>query len=106
MNITPIQVLDEGVLIPTKYLDDAVDFEFEMRNGAVLVRPKVNGSNGHAKIYPDAEPELRSEDEIDPEEYAALKRRYPWIGAAKGLDPDLSVRAEEILAAEIDPRSG
>lgn len=106
MNITPIQVMNEGVLIPTEYLGNAREFEFELRGENVLVRPKIK-KNGHANGA-SADISNHSDDIelLSDEEMAELKAKYPWIGLAKGLPPDLSERVEEILLAEVDPRSG
>ena len=80
----PIQVTKEGILIPRRYfLQDAGEFEVELVDGYVLVRPKIS-----EEPLPD------------------VKERFPWIGIAETSDPTASQRVEEILAEEIDRRAG
>ncbi len=85
MNIYPIQVTDEGVLIPLTYLQEATEFEWEVRNGHVLLRPKANG---------------RQTQQLEKSWLEDL------VGIAETRDPTASSRVEEILEAEIDRRSG
>ncbi|MBI3241191.1 MAG: hypothetical protein HYZ49_02730 [Chloroflexi bacterium] len=40
MNVVPIQVTDEGVLIPKVYLHEAAEVEVEITAEYVIVRPK------------------------------------------------------------------
>jgi len=42
MNILPIQVTDEGVLIPRVYLHEAAEVEVEVTADDVIVRPKAS----------------------------------------------------------------
>jgi len=84
MNVQPIQVTKEGVLIPREYLSGASEFELELTNDHLLIRPKVNG-----------QPSVKEE-----------KPRYSWIGIGHSGNPNASVEVEEILAKEIDRRSG
>lgn len=120
MNILPIQVIPEGVLIPLHYLNDAHEFELEVVDNHLLVRPKANGR-----------PEAAQNEPVLEQDEAALLACYPWIGSAhsgqptasaepnavknwlsdligiaESKDPTASVRAEEILMAEIDRRDG
>jgi hypothetical protein len=81
--IAPIQVTDEGVLIPRQYLSDSDEFELVLSDAFLLVRPKLS-------------------EEPLPE----VQKRFPWIGMAETKDPTASVRVEEILAEEIDRRAG
>ncbi|MEI2611554.1 MAG: hypothetical protein V9G20_23210 [Candidatus Promineifilaceae bacterium] len=83
MNVLPIQVVNGGVLIPLQYLQNADQFEFELTNGHVLVKPKT------------VEKPL-----------AEVHKRFPWIGMAESQNPTASQDVEEILMAEIDRRSG
>ena len=85
MNITPIQVTEEGVLIPRHYLPDATEFELLVAGDYVFVRPKSNGS---------------------PVENVQKGWPYDWIGIAETRDPTASSHVEEILRSEIDRRAG
>jgi hypothetical protein len=40
MNVVPIQVTDEGVIIPRTYLREAAEVEVEVTAEYVIVRPK------------------------------------------------------------------
>jgi hypothetical protein len=84
MNLFPIQVTDRGVLIPLNYLQNAHQFEFEIENGHLLVRPKAEA---------DAVQETQS-------------WLHSLVGIAETKDPTASGRVKEIIAAEIDGRSG
>ncbi len=84
METIPIQVTQDGVLIPRSYfLQDASDYEIEFVNGDILVKPKLSN-----EPLPD------------------VKERYPWIGMAQSPDSTASERVEEILTAEIDRHAG
>ena len=84
MTLDTIQVTQEGVLIPRHYfLQDATEFEIELIDGSVLVRPKPSSAT-----LPE------------------VHKRFPWIGIGSSADPTASERVEEILAAEIDLRAG
>lgn len=83
METVNVQMTDEGVMIPLEYLKNADDFEFEVRNGYVLVRPKRDDEAEQKQGWP-----------------------YEWIGIGKSKNPNASVEVEEILMAEIDRRSG
>ena len=80
MTIIPIQVTDEGVLIPKVYLHDAGELELLVTAEYVLVRPK------HPSLIEQETP--RS------------PRRYSFIGIAHTRNPRASVEAEEILERE------
>jgi hypothetical protein len=82
MKTLPVQVTEEGVLIPKEYLQQADEFEVVIQNGDILVRPK------QSEPLPD------------------VYKRFPWIGIGISNDPTASERVEEILEAEIDRRSG
>ena len=84
MNILPIQVTERGVLIPLDYLQNAHQFEFEIENGHLLVRPKA-----------EAESAQESKSWL-----------YDLVGIVETKDPTASSRVKEIIAAEIDSRSG
>lgn len=72
MNILPIQVIPEGVLIPLHYLNDAHEFELEVVDNHLLVRPKANGR-----------PEAAQNEPVLEQDEAALLARYPWIGSGR-----------------------
>lgn len=99
MNILPIQVVDGGVLIPLEYLQNAREFEVEMQDEYVIVRPKTNGSNGHPHAAPL--------EKIDP---PIPSQKPNWLQEISGIfetaDPTASSRVKEILMDEIDSRSG
>ena len=71
-DVPPIVVGPHGVLIPHGYLNHATEFEIELTDGYVLVRPKRNG---------DAVPTGSSEP-----------ARFPWIGISRTKDPTASQR--------------
>ena len=102
MTITPIQVVENTVLIPRLYFGDAQAFEVIVQDETILIRPKSSSTNGRSE---DTIAQFKNEP-ISQERYAALKTRFPWIGAAKELPPDLSEHTEDILAAEVDSQSG
>lgn len=81
MEIKPIQIMEQGVLIPLEYLHNAHEFEFELVNGHVLVRAKQ--SDKQKQGWP-----------------------YEWIGIARSSNPNASMEVEEILMAEVDRRAG
>jgi hypothetical protein len=82
IEIEPIQVTDEGVLIPLQYLPGSGEYELVLSESYVLIRAK-----------PSAQPAQKS-----------------WlsdlVGIAETNDPTASTRVEEILADEIDRRAG
>lgn len=76
MNLIPIQVTDDGVLIPKQYLHDADEVEVVVEADYVLVRPK------------------RSDTDV--EANAGLSKpahRYSFIGIAHTRNPRASVEA-------------
>ena len=86
IEIAPIQVTDEGVLIPRQYLSDSDEFEIVLSETYVLVRPKKNGP----------------ESNLLPSESS----RFSFVGIAHTSNPNASKEVEEILEREIDRRSG
>lgn len=84
MVIPPIQVNDTGVLIPRSYLQDASEFEFEVIDGYVLVRPKANGG---LTLRP------------------STSSRFSFVGIAETRNPNASVEVEEILERELGVRN-
>ncbi len=84
MELIPIQVTDEGVLIPKVYLRDAGEVETIVSEDYVLVRSKNPAPRGIAQNA----------------------RRYSFIGIAHTRNPRASVEAEDILEREIKRESG
>jgi hypothetical protein len=80
----PIQVTQEGVLIPLEYLSDARDFDLELSDQYLLVRPRLPGARVAEADGP----------------------RYSWIGAGRSGNPHASAEVETVLDREIDRRSG
>jgi hypothetical protein len=88
MNIVPIQVTEEGILIPKTYLDMSGELELIITDNFVLLRPKH-----------DVPSDVVSETESPP-------YHYSFIGIGHTSDPTASVNAEEILEREIKRESG
>ncbi len=89
MNVIPIQVTDEGVLIPKTYLREASEVEVIITEDYVLVRPK--------------RPVVARESGARP---PRKSRRYTFIGSGRTRNPQASAEAEQILEREADRRSG
>ena len=88
MSIAPIQVTDEGILIPKVYLDTSGEIELIVTEDFIIVRPKQDDSNSAV-----------------PED-ANVSYDYPFIGLGNTRDPQASINAEEILEREIKRDSG
>lgn len=90
MDVIPIQVTAEGVIIPRVYLRDAEDVEVIVSDEFVVVRPRQ-----------------RSEEASDKE--AATPRssgRYSFVGIGRSQNPRASEEAEAILERDVDRRNG
>jgi len=87
MNVFPIQVTDEGVLIPKVYLHDTNEVEVVVTNDYILVRPKRTSPSSTR-------------------EPAAPRRKYAFIGSGRTRNPGASAEAEHILEREADRRQG
>jgi hypothetical protein len=85
MELIPIQVTEEGVVIPKTYLQGASDVEVIWSEDYILVKPKIRPAQRSGK---------------------SGKHRYSFIGIAQTRNPTASTDAEEILAREVDRRSG
>jgi antitoxin component of MazEF toxin-antitoxin module len=85
MKTLPVQVTEEGVLIPKEYLQQADEFEVVVQNGDILVRPKSQ-----------------------PKDDRPVKKSWlhDLVGIAESKDPTASERVEEILMTEVTRRSG
>lgn len=79
MEIKPIQIMEQGVLIPLEYLHNAHEFEFELVNGHVLVRAK------------------QEEPALLPSESS----RFSFVGIAHSRNPNASIEVEDILQREL-----
>jgi len=90
MSVIPIQVTDEGVLIPKVYLHDAREVEVIVQDDYVLVRPKP----------------LAPEKVAGDTDNLPLEKRFDFIGIGHSRNPSASVEAEEILKREIKRESG
>lgn len=94
MNIIPIQVTDEGVLIPRTYLPEAIDVELMTTSEYILVRAKkpVRPGNGEQKATIGSG--------------QTRGRRYTFLGSGHSRNPKASVEAESILEEEVDRLHG
>ena len=86
MSVIPIQVTDEGVVIPKVYLHDADQVEIVVTDDYVLVRPKSPALDERPSPRP--------------------AHHYSFIGIAHTRNPRASVEAEEILMREVNRRNG
>lgn len=89
MNVIPIQVTDEGVLIPKQYLHDADEVEVVVEADYVLVKPK----------RPDTDVEANAGS-------SKPSHRYSFIGIGHTRDPKASMEVEDILERGADRRDG
>ncbi|TAH53700.1 MAG: hypothetical protein EYC68_02840 [Chloroflexota bacterium] len=83
MAIIPIQITEEGVLIPRTYFPAASQLEVVMRDDYVLLKPKSNAKS-------------------KPKKRRKKSSRYSFIGIGHSRNPNASVEAEEILEREVD----
>ena len=93
MQLLPIQVSDEGVLIPIAYLGYSTEIEIVTTPDYVLVKPKSS-------------PQPEEEPVNGVHKPATKSRRYRFIASGRTRNPNASVEAEEILTREIDNRRG
>lgn len=89
MNVIPIQVTDDGVIIPKQYLHDADEVEVVVEADYVIVRPKRVDSTLEVGTA------MRE-----------MTQRYSFIGIGRTRNPKASVEAEDILEREVDRRDG
>jgi len=83
----PIQVTEEGVLIPKTYLRNADEIEVIVKADYILVRP-------HGRPKPDAP------------SHAVREGRYSFIGIGETSNPTASTDVEAILEREADRGEG
>jgi hypothetical protein len=88
MKTLPVEVTAEGVLIPIEYLQPADEFEAEIQNGYVVVRPKS----------------VPTTSEEEPELLPSESSRFSFIGIARSKNPNASYEVEEILEKELGLR--
>jgi len=84
MTVTPIQVVDQSVLIPRQYLPDTDSFELVVTSEYVIIRSKKSNTLNETPESP----------------------LHGLIGFAETSDPTASARVKEILSDEADTRSG
>lgn len=87
MKIIPIQITDEGILIPRVYLPAASQVEIVMRRDYVLLKTKANGKAKTKKRRKKSS-------------------RYSFVGSGRSRNPRASIEAEEILEREVDAVRG
>ncbi len=87
MNVIPIQVTDEGILIPKTYLHNAREVEVVMTPDFIILKPKAP---------------LPASQTAEP----STTRRFDFIGIGETTNPNLAEEAEEILMREAKPDSG
>ena len=111
MQLLPIQITPDAILIPREYLN-AEQFSIEIEDDYIVLRPKAvpatyetNDANSLA-LHERGETSVEAEtDLLSDEAYAALQDTYSWIGSAEGLPPDLSARVREVVATEFELRA-
>lgn len=84
--VIPIQVTEEGVIIPKTYLRDASDVDVEVTPEYVIVKPR--------EVPQSATPE------------PSQSQRYSFVGIGETRNPTASVEVEAILEREVTPRAG
>ncbi len=80
MNVYPIQITEEGVLIPREYLPGVNEIETVITEEHILIRPK-----------------LSNEPDLLPSESS----RFSFVGIANSSNPNASVEVEDILHIEM-----
>ncbi len=93
MELIPIQISAEGVLIPKAYLQDATEVEVQMTEHYVLIRPKIRTSNGKSTQQNGIKAEVK-------------RRRFSVVGCGHTQKPHASHVAENILVMEVNPQTG
>jgi hypothetical protein len=84
--VIPIQVTQEGVIIPKTYLRDASNVDVVVTPEYVIVKPREE--------IQAASPE------------PSQSRRYSFVGIGETRNPTASVEVEAILEREVTPRAG
>jgi len=96
-----VQVVEDGISIPVKYLSNAYDFEFERINGNVIVRPKRENGG-----FENEETDVHILPLDDTEDEPEKSWIFDWAGSGHSKNPYASVQVEEILAEGMNRRSG
>jgi hypothetical protein len=81
MELIPIQISAEGVLIPKAYLQDATEVEVQMTEHYVLIRPKIHTSNGKSTKQNGIKAEVK-------------RRRFSFVGSGHTKNPQASLILE------------
>ena len=105
MNMIPIQVTDEGVLIPKTYLQNSDAVEVVITPNYVLVKPKRQSA-------PEPTPPATAQVQSVPTEPSApvaaqpnrAVRRNPLVGHAASSNPAVATAPEPMLEHEADQR--
>ena len=97
----PIQVTDEGVLIPKTYLRNASEIEVVVSGDYFLVRPK----RVVATPPPPPKPEVQAAPPLPRQPVNQPPRRNPLIGGARPRNPQAAPKAEPLLGNEADRRN-
>lgn len=95
MKMIPIQVTEEGVVIPKIYLRATHNLEVIVADDYVLVRPQP--SVAVEETVRDATPTALP---------SGRTRRFSFVGSGQTRNPKASMAAEEILQREVDLREG
>jgi len=89
MNILPVQITEEGVLIPRTYLHEAVEVEVVVTDEYVLVKAKPPAAESKTTQRPARKP-----------------HRFSFIASGRTRNPRASQEAEEILEREVKRHAG
>lgn len=95
MKMIPIQVTEEGVVIPKIHLRETHNLEVIVADDYVLVRPQ-----------PSAAVEKTVGDATTKTLPSGRTRRFSFVGSGQTRNPKASLEAEEIPQREADPREG
>ncbi|MEZ4860043.1 MAG: hypothetical protein R3C14_01990 [Caldilineaceae bacterium] len=95
MHMIPIQVTDEGILIPKIYLKETQNLEIVVADEYILVRSQTVSAPAPVATKPN-----------NGEQVMSRQRRFSFIGSGHTRNPKASVDAEIILEREIDQREG
>ncbi|CAN5459716.1 hypothetical protein BH10CHL1_BH10CHL1_43150 [soil metagenome] len=117
MNNVPIQVTDEGVLIPKNYLRNASEVEVVTTADYFLIRPKqvakivsppqlVTPAPQAVKLPATGTPPTAPKPIIEPQAAQPVAvRRHPLLAAGRSRNPKAAADAANILENEADRRN-
>lgn len=108
MNIIPIQVTDEGVLIPKTYLGNAKEVDVVISGDYFLIKPRQS-----AKLQPPPMPVVEASPARQPpvnqppvnQPPVNQPRRNPLLANARSRNPEGATKAETFLENEADRRN-